>query len=56
VYDHVAVQIVDSLQDLSGVSAGDFLRQRSVRLQLVFNRALDTHGHTDVSYCSTECY
>lgn len=38
--DHVAVQVGHSFQDLSGVFAGHVLRQRAVRLQLVFHRAL----------------
>lgn len=40
--DHVAVQIGHPLQDLPGVAPRHVFRQRSVRLQLVLNGALET--------------
>lgn len=39
--DHVAVQVGHPLQDLAGVAPRHVFRQRSVRLQLVLNGALE---------------
>lgn len=52
VYNHIAVEIKDALQDLPGVSAGHFLRQSAVCLQLVFYRALGRKTNTIAQTCA----